>query len=338
VKIILSLILLTTIIYGDKILKIASYNVENLFDLQKSGYEYEEYIPNTQANWNAKTHKIKLQNISKVIYEINADIIGLQEIESLEALKQLRYTLKAKGLYYPYYKIANRKNTTIKVAVLSKIPFVYARELMVTSSYKYRNILELKFLVENKELYLFVNHWKAKSGSESQRIISAKTLRKRVSEIGYEKNIVLLGDFNSDYEEYKKFKRKRKHNDTGGRTGINDILKTKKQKNIASLTKLTEKNFYNLWYDEDESNRWTYIYRGEKEALDNILISQPLLQKTDIYYKRSSIHSYKPQYLLKGKKINRWQTSRKKPYRHKGKGYSDHLAVISEFVVKGDTN
>ena len=101
--------LICATIYGDTTLKIATYNVENIFDLQKTGHEYPEYIPNTQANWNQKTYKIKLQNISKVIKDINADIIGLQEIESLQALKDLRFTLKQTGVYYQYYKIANQK-------------------------------------------------------------------------------------------------------------------------------------------------------------------------------------------------------------------------------------
>lgn len=333
-KIFAFLALFITLLFGDKTLTIASYNVENLFDLYKSGNEYTEYIPNTSSNWNQKTYKIKLKNISKVIKEIDADIIALQEIESLQALKDLRHTLKMEGLYYQYYKIADKKNTTIKVAILSKIPFVYNQEIRVTSSYKYRNILESKFNIEGKELYIFTNHWKAKNGPESMRIISAKALVKRVKEIGHDKNIILLGDFNSDYEEYIRFKRKRKHNDTSGKTGINHILKSIKQNQIASKTRYEKNSFYNLWYDEDKYERYTYIFRGEKEALDNILISQPLLDSKNIEYLDGSITAYKQDYMFKGKRINRWQTTRKKPHRHKAKGYSDHLPVVAKFVVK----
>ena len=321
-------------IFGDKMLKIATYNVENLFDLKNNGHEYKEYIPYSKSNWNNKNYKIKLNNISKVIMNINADIIALQEIESLQALKDLRLRLKQKGLYYKYYKIANNKNTTIKVALLSKIPFTYSKEVSVTSSYKYRNILEIKLSINNKNLYLFINHWKAKSGSESKRIISAKTLLKRIKQIGFDKNIILLGDFNSDYEEYIKFKRKRKHNDTNGKTGINHILKTINQNSLAKKVKYTKHNFYNLWYDTNEENRYTYIFRGKKEALDNIIVSQSLLNNKGIYYKYNSISAFKPEYLLKGKNIYRWQTTRKKPRKHKGKGFSDHLAVIANFIVK----
>ncbi|PHS58227.1 MAG: endonuclease [Sulfurimonas sp.] len=327
------LILYITLAIGDTNLKIATYNVENLFDLEKKGYKYKEYKPYGKSLWNKKNYKTKLQNLSKVIKDIDADIIALQEIHSLKALLDLRFTLKQKGLYYRYYSIANKKHTAIKVAILSKIPFVYSKELVVSPTYKFRNILETKFKINNKDLYIFTNHWKSKSGPESMRIVSAKTLVNRIKEIGFDKNIILLGDFNSDYEEYIKFKRKRRLNDTNGITGINHVLKSIKQNNSLSRTKYTQNNFYNLWYDTDKVKRYSYIYRGKKEAMDNILISQSLLNKKDIYYVKDSIKNLDKKYLFKKKNIYRWQVSRAKIRKHKGKGYSDHLAVMANFKI-----
>lgn len=333
-KIVVLLLLFLSLVLGDTELKIASYNVENLFDLKKSGHEYKEYIPFTKSKWNKTSYKTKLQNISRVIKDIDADIIALQEIESAQALRDLKKTLKRAGVYYPYFKIADRKNTTIKVAFLSKIPFVYVKELRVTSSYRYRNILEAKFKINNKDLYLFINHWKAKSGPESQRIVSAKALLKRVKQLGFDKNIIALGDFNSDYEEYKRFKKQRRLNNTNGKTGINHILKTTKQQDKVSKTNYVENSFYNLWYDVDEKDRFSYIFRGKKEALDNILVSQALLNRDNIYYKQDTIKSLKSSYLFKGKRIYRWQTTRRQPRVHKNKGYSDHLPIMANFIVK----
>jgi hypothetical protein len=48
-KILIFFLLLTSISFGDNVITIATYNVENLFDLKKSGFEYEEYIPNTTS-------------------------------------------------------------------------------------------------------------------------------------------------------------------------------------------------------------------------------------------------------------------------------------------------
>jgi len=335
VKFFTLLLFVTSLLLGDNMLKIATYNVENLFDLQRSGHEYKEYIPYTKANWNDRTYKIKLRNTAKVIKDINADIIGLQEIESLKALKDLRYTLKRMGLYYQYYKIANLKETTIKVAILSKIPFIYTTEIAVKQSYRYRNILEAKFKIDGEDLYVLVNHWKSKAGPESMRIVSAKKLRKRFEELGKEKNIIALGDFNSDYEENIRFKRKRKLNDTDGITGINNVLGTINHKNSAAETKIDGYDFYNLWYDEpDREKRFSYIYRKKKEAMDNILVTAALLDKKGIDYIEGSIHSLQKPYLFKknGKAIYRWQMHWGKPRRHYGRGYSDHLPVIAEFT------
>jgi predicted extracellular nuclease len=333
VKILSLLFFLITILYGGVELKIATYNVEALFDLEKKGYKYKEYEPYGKSLWNKRNYNIKLDNISKVIKDIDADIIALQEIHSLQALKDLRFKLKQNGLYYKYYKIADKKDSTIKVAVLSKIPFTYSKEIQVTRTFKYRNIQELKFKVNNQEFYLFNNHWKSKTGPESKRMISAKNLRDRIDEIGFDKNIILVGDFNSHYEENILFKRNRRHNDTNGRTGINDILRTKSQTTKAKEVNYMKNSFYNLWYDAKEKNRYSYVFRGEKEALDNILVSQSLLNKKDVFYKHNSIKNLSKDYMMyKGKYPYRWKVSGGKVPKHKGKGYSDHLPVIATFV------
>ncbi|MBN2870101.1 MAG: endonuclease, partial [Campylobacterales bacterium] len=78
-------------------MKIATYNVENLFDLNDDGNEYEEYIPNTSWGWNASMQRIKLRNTARVLREMRADIVGLQEIESETALKELKAQLNRAG-------------------------------------------------------------------------------------------------------------------------------------------------------------------------------------------------------------------------------------------------
>jgi predicted extracellular nuclease len=104
------LFLIVNIIYGDTELKIATYNVENLFDLEKKGYKYKEYKPYTKSLWNKKNYKTKLNNIAKIIKDIDADIIALQEIHSLQALKDLSIEAKPSKKkvgtdYKPCYRI-----------------------------------------------------------------------------------------------------------------------------------------------------------------------------------------------------------------------------------------
>ena len=329
------LLFVTIILLQGERVKIASYNVENLFDLKRSGHEYREYIPYGKSLWNDKAYKTKLKNLTRVIKDIDADIIALQEVESLQALKDLRYSLKQAGLYYPYFKIADKKSTTVKVALLSKIPFVAAREVVPGYSYAFRNILEVKFNIGGEDLYIFVNHWKSKSGPESKRITSAKALKRRIQELPQDANIIALGDFNSHYEEYKTFKRKRKLNNTDGITGINHILGTiHHQTPLKKPLVMPKDQLYNLWYDVDEAQRMSYIYKGKKEVLDNILVNAKLVDGKGLDYQKGSLHSFKKPYLFKGNKIYRWQMTRSWPRKHKNKGYSDHLPVIATIDTK----
>lgn len=314
--------------------KLATYNVENLFDLKKSGREYEEYIPNNRHGWNRKAYTAKLNNIARVIKDIDADIIALEEIESYQALHDLKVVLKRKGLYYPYSAFAGRKNTTVKNALLSKYKILYSKELFVSSNRKYRSILEVKLKVASEDLYVFVNHWKAKSGPESRRVVSAKALRYRLNQLGHDKPIVLVGDFNSDYKEFKTFLKKRRFNNTHGKTGINHVLKTVEGSKLVTLDELTHTHKYysNLWLELPKNERWSHQYGKQYEALDSIIISPGLFNGKNIDYVKGSFHRFTPTYIFTKKgKINRWKMSRRKPKKHMAKGYSDHLAIYATF-------
>ncbi len=74
-------------------LKIASYNVENFFDLNYDKTEYNEYIPNNKSAWNQRNFNIKLENIVKIIEDLDADIIALQEIEHENLTKPFKQIL-----------------------------------------------------------------------------------------------------------------------------------------------------------------------------------------------------------------------------------------------------
>jgi hypothetical protein len=85
-----------------------------------------------------------------------------------------------------------------------------------------------------------------------------------------------------------------------------------------------------------EEERWSHMYKGNRDALDHIIISPSLLDKEKSHYIQGSFKSFKAPYLLTGsqKKIYRWQRSRTRPLHHTGKGYSDHLPVVAEFYIE----
>ena len=315
------LLLFLTLTLSSKTLKIASYNVENLFDMQNNGTEYKEYKPN-KHHWTAKIFKKKLLNTAEVICDINADIIGLQEVENENVLKLLKQRLRKIGCIYKYHAITHKRNSAIQVALLSKIPITHINEIVVNRKLRYRNILEAKFMVERKPFYLFVNHWTSKKSSESKRIKSAQALVKRLKKLPKNSDYILLGDFNDAYDEYIK----------ESPSAINHVLKTiNSEEKFFRIERLksTALSHYNLWLEVPNYKRWSHNFYGEKQALDSIVLPSTLFDGKGLEYVNDSFFVFKKSYLFHKKGyLFRWEI---KKGRHQGRGYSDHLAVVALF-------
>jgi len=316
--------------------KVASYNVENLFDMQKNGSEYRDYQPHRNG-WDKSALDVKLNNIAQVICDINADIIGLQEIENINALNMLKRRLKRVGCEYRYHAIASKQSSTVKVALLSKFKIKKTHEITINRSHKSRSILEAKIDVHGQELIVFVNHWKSKHsyGTESKRIVYAKALINQIKRLPTSSEYVILGDFNSDHNEYVTMDDK--FDDSNGKTGINHILNTLYNGSFVDIATLTSsKNrllHYNLWLDVAKNARWSKNFYGKKGSIDSIIIPKTMLDNQKIEYKVDSFGVFKAPYLFKERgRINRWEL---KHHKHTKKGYSDHLPIYATFTLGG---
>ncbi|GJQ24147.1 hypothetical protein BIY37_08310 [Candidatus Brocadia sapporoensis] len=323
-----------------KTFKVVSYNLENLFDLTWDGTEYPEYIPNTGYGWSKGIANIKYTNIARVLKDMGGDVIALQEVESKKALITLRNKLKDLGVDYPYFEIADSNATSVKCAALSKFPIVEKEEIQVdlVDNEIARNILKITLDIDGNRIILFINHWKSKRGPESMRITCANTLRREIDKLKEDVDFILIGDFNSNYNEYKTFRNSGRLNDTDGITGINHILKTIKDAEMVdekALTKQTTNEYlYNLWLEVSESNRWSYLFSGRQESPDNIIVSKALYDAKGISYSDNSFSKFQPDYLFEGKTVHRWQRAESGMGRHLGKGYSDHLPIFAYFSTE----
>ncbi|MEA3415349.1 MAG: helix-hairpin-helix domain-containing protein [Thermodesulfobacteriota bacterium] len=324
-----------------KTFKVASYNLENLFDLIRDGTEYPEYIPNTGYGWTKDIANIKYTNIARVIKDLRADVVALQEVESKKALITLRDKLKDFGVDYPYLEIADSRDTPVKCAALSKFPIVEKEEIQVINKVA-RNILKITLDIDGNRILLFINHWKSKQGPESMRIAYAKTLKREIDKLKEDVDFILIGDFNSNYNEYKTFRNSHRLNDTNGITGINHILRTIKDSgkdsemvNEKTLTKQAANEYlYNLWLEVSKIRRWSYNFFGKKGSPDNIIISKGLYDDKGISYSDNSFNKFHADYLFKGKAVYRWQRAKRRMGRHLGKGYSDHLPIVAYFSTE----
>ncbi len=322
---VVNIVLLFTILLFSKEFTVASYNVENLFDLKYNGTEYKEFIPNSKT-WNKKRYYKKLQNISKVIKALDADILALEEIETSQALKDLKYRVKI----YPYSYFLKKQTSSIGVAILSKYPIISTKRIEVNPINDYaRDILKATIKIDNKPIIIYVNHWRSKRARENKRIIYATAMKKEVDKLPFDTDYIILGDLNSNFDEYITFKYDRTLNNTYGITGINQVLNTSidgnliKKENILNYKK---KVHYNLWLELDKKDRFSLKFRNNNGTPDNIILPRGLFDNKNISYKNNSFHVFKPKYLYNHNKIIRWNN-------YKIKGYSDHLPIIATFTT-----
>ncbi len=308
---------------------VASWNVENLFDMHRDGTEYEEYVPGRHG-WSGAMLRKKVRNLTEVICDLEADVVALQEVENDRALARLQESLKRAGCPYRYRAITHTKTTPIHNALLSKIPFKRVKDVAVTRYGHQRSILEA-VLDTDPPLRVFNNHWRSKRGPESERMVYAKALKTRLEKLPKGAEYLLAGDFNSNWNESLTITKK--HNDTHNRTGINTVLKTMRGERMVRLGDLQKGEHYNLWLELGTAERWSHNFFGKKEAIDAILIPYRLHDGQGWEYVPGSFRVYKPRYLFgRNGRINRWSYRHGK---HQGEGYSDHLPIVATFSNDG---
>jgi endonuclease/exonuclease/phosphatase family metal-dependent hydrolase len=101
-------------IFAADTLRVATYNVENYL------------IQPTESRPQPKSAAARAK-VRESIGALNPDVLALEEIGSLDALVELRASLKADGLDFPYWEFVGGEDTNIHVAVLSRLPIVARR-------------------------------------------------------------------------------------------------------------------------------------------------------------------------------------------------------------------
>ncbi len=340
----LPLLLLLFLSLSAKEITIASYNVENLFDLVESGNEYNLYKP-LYNGWDLPSYQQKLRNCASVISHVNADIIMLQEIESERALKDLLHSRKLKKCRYKTALFGGRDDTptTTAVALLSRYPLLsFKKHPIQLSEGKWsRPILEATLLIDSCEITLFGVHFPSKRAKESSRVTAASQLRSILDTLDSQTEFLILGDFNSDHDEAVNLLTGNM-DDTKGVTGINHVLGTVPMKVGQEFRLATKKEvleelalLYNPWQEKREIDQYSYIYRGELGTIDHILLSKSLLDNQKFTYKKKSFHHVIMGEVRKGLVPYRWQVRwGKASDKHKDYGYSDHLPICLKLTTQ----
>ena len=182
--------------------RIATYNVENYLDQPT---ESRTHVKSTEA----KT------KIRESLRALKPDVLALEEMGSTNALLELRDSLKAEGLDFPYWEHVAGFDTNIHVAVLSKFPFTARRphtnDQFLLSGRRFRvsrGFAEVDIQVNtNYSFTLIAAHLKSRrpvvmADEAELRLEEAKALRGITDaslEANPEANLIVLGDFNDTY-------------------------------------------------------------------------------------------------------------------------------------------
>ncbi len=185
---------------GAEIFRIAEYNVENYLDQPT---ETRRFVKSDEAK----------AKIRESIRAMKPEVIALEEMGTTNALLELRASLKAEGLDFPFWEHVSGFDPSIHLAVLSRFPITARRphtnENFLLDGRRFsvsRGFLEVDIQVStNYSFTLLGAHLKSKrpvpEGDEAElRLQEAKLLRERVDAIlkaTPSANLVVLGDFNN---------------------------------------------------------------------------------------------------------------------------------------------
>jgi endonuclease/exonuclease/phosphatase family metal-dependent hydrolase len=188
-----------SIIFAAETFRVATYNVENYLDQPT---ESRHFVKSPEAK----------AKIRESIRALNPDVLALEEMGTTSALLELRASLKADGLDFPFWEHVSGADTNIHLAVLSRLPIVARRshtnDLFLLDGRQFR--VERGFAevdieaATNFTFTLIAAHLKSRrpvpqADEAEERLGEAKVLRGSVDEHFTDNpniRLIVLGDFN----------------------------------------------------------------------------------------------------------------------------------------------
>ena len=247
-------------------MRVATFNCENLF----ARYKFRRNVDPVQVDGFTINdlafdlyEETAKQITGKAIREVGADVIALQEVESLPVLDRFNSWYLAPMKYRHRFLVDSHDPRGIDVAVLSRFPILSVRSYRQernaanTSSLFSRDCLEVRIDADGKTLVVYINHFKSMMGGRDETRARRAEQAGRVAAIidetwkdeDYEGNFVVLGDFN-DYPD--------------AQTSLANLVNHPGLENVVARL------------PEDE--RWTHFWAGGNEyrQLDYLLLSKSL--------------------------------------------------------------
>ena len=306
-------------------LKIAFYNVENLFDRETASRDpaLMNKIRDELRDWTPSIRDKKLRRIGRVIRSLNPDLLGISEIENEHVLKRLAWAADRDRYGVVGHPSPDKRG--IDVCFLydqSKLDVIEGGFNAVAIGFNTRDLVWARFEILNtsQTFIAVVSHWPSRGGNDDR---ARKAVGKKIHELflflrkayGSDIPILVMGDFNdepNDPSVKNSLRARDRHSawqDTSGETLFN-----------ASASAVSN------------SIRGTYNFRGDWLTLDHITLSRNLLdQNSSIKFIDNSENIFAPQWVRKSN--GRPRRFGRPASRLDEGGFSDHFAVSIELEV-----
>lgn len=318
-----------------KVVAIASYNCENLFDTKDDPTKKDEdFTPTGSYAYTEEVYHEKLHNMASVIQQLGTDmtpdgaaLVGLVEIENDQVLQDLtsQPELAKRGYKYIWFPTSDERGISTAMLYNPKyFKVLAARPLRVPletigASRPTRDILFVSGILAGDTVHVLVNHWPSKSSGEAAtepyRKLAAAVAKYIVDSLtadGTGKKVLLMGDFN----------------DNPDADAIKKVLMTKREEKETGA-----KELYNPWENMHRKGMGTENFRGEWHVLDQIMMSGGWLTGNGWKFYKADI--FKKEFLLN--KIGKDKGLPHRSFTAAGKwdnGYSDHLPVVIYIIAK----
>lgn len=296
---------------GDGRTAILSYNVQNIFDAELDGSEYEEF----REHWSEELYHLRLQGLSEVIRRTSPppDVVVLQEIEDETVLEDL-CTIYLSEYGYAQRIVGGPVESATQVGLLTHLPVSEVRRHSPPrGDHPLRNVLEVRLGSAGEEFLLFVNHWKSRSGGgASLRRETARMVRLRLDALREEEpevRILLAGDFNSEPvpPEEDPEAPLLLNGSSAGFLEVSDRLST-----------AVSGRLYTPW--ELVPEKGSYLYAERWERIDAFYLSSTLLKGPGLQFESFAVHPWEELRTREGAP-RRW-------IKELESGYSDHLPIL----------
>jgi len=320
-----------------KIHTVAFYNLENLFDTINDTTKFDEASPIMEMKANREeAYKKKVHNMAMVIADIGTDearnspaILGVSEVENRSVLEDLVNDPLLLDKDYGIVHFDSPDARGIDVGLLyQKAIFqpinTSKHELKIyddiTKNRVYtRDQLLVSGKLDGDLIHIIVSHWPSRSGGE------ARSRSKREAAARLNKHII---DSLQSFDPYAKIFTMGDLNDDPINGSIKNILKAEKDRDKVPI-----KGIYNPYESFYKKGLGTTAYRDAWSLFDQIMISQPLLDKDFSSYRFYKANIHNKYYLTT--KTGRWKGYPFRSFADGGftDGFSDHFPVYV-FVIK----